>query len=69
MDWTKDIKRCELYIKLNRVNILKYKCWMKEHEYFKKHQTFPKWGESQTDKLDKIWYLIMNEIKLISNNN
>lgn len=67
MDWTKDIKLSELYIKLHRVNILKYKCWMKEHEYFKKHQTFPKWGDSQTDKLNKIWNLIMSEIKLINN--
>lgn len=68
MDWTKDIKLSELYIKLHRVNILKYKCWMKEHEYFKNHQTFPKWGELQTDKLNKIWNLIMSEIKLINNN-
>ena len=68
MDWSREIKRCELYIKLNRVDILKYKCWVKEREYFEKHRNFPKWGISQTSKLDKIWDLIMNEIKTLSNN-
>lgn len=68
MDWTKDIKRSELYIKLYRVNILKYKCWTKEHEYFKKYQTYPKWGMSQTSKLEKIWNKITNEIKALNNN-
>lgn len=68
MDWTKEIKRSELYIKLHRVDILKYKCWIKEREYFKTHQTYPKWGISQTSKLDKIWDKIMNEIKTLNNN-
>lgn len=68
MNWSKEIKRSELYIKLYRVEILKYKCWIKEHEYFEKNRTFPKWGVSQNRKLDKTWDLIMNEIKTLSNN-
>jgi hypothetical protein len=68
MDWTKEIKQSELFIKLHRVDILKYRCWTKEHEYFENHQTFPKWGMSQVSKLDKIRDLIMNEIKTLNKN-
>lgn len=66
-DWTKEIKRSELYIKIERVSIMKYKCWNKAHEYFETHGIYPKWDDFQTERLSRIFKIIMNEIEQLKN--
>ena len=66
-DWTKEIKRSELYIKIERVSIMRYKCWNKAQEYYKTHGTYPAWDDFQTERLSRIFKIIMNKIEQLKN--
>lgn len=65
MRWEKEIKRYELYIKYERVSIMRFKCWTKAWEFYEKHGFFPAWDNYQSVRLSNLLDKIMNEIKQI----